>query len=65
MTDGALAGCGVLVTRPAHQASELAEAIENAGGKAIRFPVIEITGRDEDVIANEFAALPDPDIVIF
>ncbi len=65
MTNGALAGCGVLVTRPAHQANELAEAIEHAGGKAIRFPVIEITGRNEDVVANEFTALPDPDIVIF
>ncbi len=65
MTIGALAGCGVLVTRPAHQASQLAEAIEHAGGTAIRFPVIEISGRDEDVVAYEFAALPDPDIVIF
>ena len=65
MTIGALAGCGVLVTRPAHQANQLAEAIEHAGGRAIRFPVIEISGRDEDVVANEFAALPDPDIVIF
>lgn len=65
MTDSALAGCGVLVTRPAHQADELAEAIESAGARAIRFPVIEIIGRDEDVVANEFAVLPDPDIVIF
>lgn len=65
MIIGALAGCGVLVTRPAHQANQLAEAIEHAGGRAIRFPVIEISGRDEEVVANEFAALPDPDIVIF
>jgi uroporphyrinogen-III synthase len=65
MSDGALSGCGVLVTRPAHQANELAAAIESAGGEAIRFPVIEITGRDQGVIADELAALPVPDIVIF
>lgn len=65
MSGGALAGCGILVTRPEDQAIELAAAIENAGGKAVRFPVIEITGRDRGVIADEFAALPAPDIIIF
>lgn len=65
MNERALSGCGVLVTRPADQANELAEAIENVGGEVIRFPVIEITGRDQGVVADEFAALPDPDIVIF
>lgn len=39
---GPLAGCGVLVTRPAHQAGRLAQLIEQAGGTAIRFPTIEI-----------------------
>lgn len=37
-----LAGIGVLVTRPARQADRLAQLIEEAGGRAIRFPVIEI-----------------------
>ncbi|BAU47082.1 uroporphyrinogen III synthase [Sulfurifustis variabilis] len=37
-----LAGTGVLVTRPAHQADRLVRLIEEAGGRAIRFPVIEI-----------------------
>lgn len=37
-----LAGAGVLVTRPAHQALPLARLIEQAGGRAILFPTIEI-----------------------
>lgn len=65
MSSGALAGCGVLVTRPEDQANDLVAAIEDAGGNAVRFPVIEITGRDRGVIADEFAALPAPDIIIF
>lgn len=65
MSGDALAGCGILVTRPEDQAIELTTAIENAGGKAVRFPVIEITGRDPGVVADEFAALPPPDIIIF
>ena len=39
---GLLAGCGIVVTRPAAQAASLAEAIRAAGGHAILFPVIEI-----------------------
>ena len=39
---GALAGLGVLVTRPAHQAERLCELIEEQGGSAYRFPVLEI-----------------------
>lgn len=37
-----LAGRGIVVTRPAHQAAPLADLIGAAGGKAILFPVIEI-----------------------
>lgn len=37
-----LAGIGVLVTRPAHQADGLCRLIEAAGGRAVRFPVLEI-----------------------
>ena len=39
---GPLAGCGIVVTRPADQATPLAEAIRAAGGHAILFPAIEI-----------------------
>lgn len=65
MNGGPLAGRRILVTRPEHQADELAAAIEGAGGEAIRFPVLEIIGRTRDIVAQEFAALPEPDICIF
>ena len=37
-----LGGKGVVVTRPAHQARELARLIADAGGNSILFPAIEI-----------------------
>ncbi len=37
-----LEGVGVLVTRPAAQAGTLCELIEQQGGTAFRFPVLEI-----------------------
>lgn len=37
-----LAGKGIVVTRPAHQAQGLARLIEGAGGRSILFPAIEI-----------------------
>ncbi|MEQ1668819.1 MAG: uroporphyrinogen-III synthase, partial [Sulfuriferula sp.] len=37
-----LNGKGILVTRPAHQAAELAEQIRAANGKPVIFPVLEI-----------------------
>jgi uroporphyrinogen-III synthase len=42
MSEKPLAGKGVVVTRPAHQAEHLASLIRDAGGNAIVFPVIEI-----------------------
>ena len=65
MTDGDLAGIGVLVTRPADQAAPLADEIEAAGGRAIRFPAIEIVPRPDADIANDAASLQQPDVVIF
>lgn len=41
-SSGALAGLGVLVTRPAHQAARLCQLIEQHGGRAHPFPVLEI-----------------------
>ena len=65
MSDGPLAGCRILVTRPEHQADDLVAAIENAGGEAIRFPVIQIIGRNQQTVECEFGSQPKPDICIF
>ena len=42
MTQAPLAGLGILVTRPAHQAQHLATLISKAGGTPILFPALEI-----------------------
>lgn len=65
MSDAALQGVGVLVTRPRAQAANLIAAIENEGGSVVCFPVIEIVPRATNVIQAEVARLPKPDIVIF
>ncbi len=51
-----LAGRGIVVTRPAHQAANLAEAIHGAGGRALLFPAIEIADIDN---ARQLDALID------
>ena len=65
MTARPLAGSGVLITRPEHQAGELVDAVEAAGGTAIVFPVLRIEGRDRHAIEVEAQSLPAADIVIF
>jgi uroporphyrinogen-III synthase len=44
---GPLAGIGVLVTRPEHQAGHLCKLIEAEGGTALRLPAIEIRPRPD------------------
>jgi uroporphyrinogen-III synthase len=65
MADTPLKGLGVLVTRPRAQAAELTAAIQDSGGIAISFPVIEIAPRPAPAIAADAAALPRPDIALF
>ena len=65
MADTPLKGLGVLVTRPRAQAAELMAAIEDRGGVAISFPVIEIVPRPASDIAADVATLPRPDIALF
>lgn len=65
MTAAALAGFGVVVTRPTGQAEELASAIATAGGEVFRFPVIDIVPRTSDEVAGMLAATATPDMVIF
>jgi uroporphyrinogen-III synthase len=65
MADRPLQGVGVLVTRPRTQASELVNAIEQQGGGAYCFPVMEITPFDDNLVRAQAADLHPPDVVIF
>lgn len=63
---GALAGRGILVTRPAHQAEALCALIEAAGGRALRFPVLEIRpAENAAAVQAGLARLADYDLAIF
>jgi uroporphyrinogen-III synthase len=57
----------VVVTRAAHQADELCELIEKAGGEAIRFPVTKIEAVDDydPALAQSLEALNELDVAIF
>ncbi len=65
MTDPALRGVGILVTRPRAQALDLVAEVERHGGTAFCFPVIDIAALDANDVEARVADLPDPDITIF
>lgn len=65
MPDAALAGAGILLTRPRHQADGLEREIVTRGGIAVPFPCIEIVGIDNAEVARDIASLSSPDITIF
>ena len=61
-----LEGLVVLITRPGHQADELARLIADAGGEALRFPTLEIDANiDRDAVAAELGDITQFDIAIF
>ncbi len=61
-----LQGCGVLVTRPAHQAVGLGQRIEQLGGRAVFFPVLEISPpQDRRALEDCVQRLDDFDVAIF
>lgn len=60
-----LRGLGVLVTRPAHQAGALCELIEQAGGRAIRFPVLEIEASHDAATEACLDRLAEYDLLVF
>ncbi len=65
-SDHSLAGLRVLVTRARHQSAGLVTLIEQHGGTAIRFPVIEILpARDPRTARAAMARLDDFALVIF
>ncbi|MEJ2060894.1 MAG: uroporphyrinogen-III synthase [Gammaproteobacteria bacterium] len=61
-----LAGLSVLVTRPAHQADPFCAMIEAAGGRAVRFPVVEIAElEDARPLLAQIERLDEFDIAVF
>jgi len=61
-----LTGVGVLVTRPAHQAQGLCQAVAEKGGHAICFPVMEIVDLENSAaLIGVIDCLDDYDIAIF
>lgn len=61
-----LSGLTLVVTRPAHQADVLCQLITEAGGRAIRFPVIEILPPTEPAkFESQLGQLSHFDIAIF
>ncbi len=55
----------ILVTRPAHQADNLCDLIEQQGGQAIRFPTLEIVGLKNTRIKQQFEELKQWHWLIF
>ena len=65
-TDLPLTDLKVVVTRPAHQADALCSQIEAAGGRAVRFPVLEILEpTDSKPLLALIDRLQDFDIAVF
>lgn len=63
---GDLLGLSVLVTRPEAQANVLCELIQQARGRPVRFPVLEILGpADKHAVRAQLAQLPKFDAVLF
>lgn len=64
--DRRLSGLTVLVTRPRDQAVDLAKRIGDAGGKALLFPLLDISPVQDKAILNEqIARLGQIDLAIF
>lgn len=61
-----LTGINILVTRPVHQAGNLAAAIRAAGGTPVLFPVLEISDvKDPRPLLDLIARLDEFDLAIF
>lgn len=61
-----LAGLKILVTRPRDQAAPLAQAIEQAGGIPLLFPLLDIAPvQDEGALQEQISHLPEFDLAVF
>ena len=66
ITNDTLNTLSVLVTRPAHQAEGFCQLVENAGGNAIRFPVITIEAVAENpALTQQIENIAQYDYAIF
>lgn len=66
MHRNSLAGQTILVTRPEHQAEHLCRLIEQAGGQAIRLPVLIINDSSStSAVTETLSHLGDYDLAIF
>lgn len=66
MSTGPLAGRGILITRPAHQAGPLAALIHAAGGRPVIFPALAILDpADPQPLLDAIARLESYDLAIF
>lgn len=66
MADFSLAGLNIVVTRPREQAAQLAQHIERAGGKALLFPLLEISPpADPQHLCELVARLHEFNLAIF
>lgn len=66
MSATSLNGLGVMITRPAHQATNLQQQIEAAGGKAFMYPMLEILPADKTPqLMAVFTQLEQYQIIIF
>lgn len=61
-----LHGVWILVTRPAHQAESVCQAIEAAGGNAIRWPVLSIEDRTQgEQVQSVVKRFDESDLIVF
>lgn len=66
MPDVDLHGCTVVVTRPVHQAGNLCQLIEAAGGQVILFPVLAIAApQDPQAVLSVLQRLAQFDLAVF
>ncbi len=66
MPTPSLAGLKIVVTRPREQSADLVQRIEQLGGKALLFPLLEIRPtHDDQALTEQISRLQQADLAIF
>ena len=61
-----LNGCGIVITRPAHQTQQAEQQLTAAGAEVLKFPLLEITEPSNMALClSQLAALDTQDCLIF